>query len=169
MALMDENYDPRKDDILLWNPKLMSDPKACNAAVIALLKLQREKPKSIVVELNMYRKHVPKLLELYFQKYDIAHACVKETERFHSDCEDKKYKRWTDEEDNVLIDLVCEEEKSPMEIALCLGRSVSAIKTRVSVLVGKKRLSQKIAGKFIGTINGEETETSIDGIVYKEA
>ena len=167
--ISDKNYNPREDGALLWNTNLMSDEKEFNAALFALYKLQSERPKSIVVELNMYRKHVPKLLEMYFLKADLLNASIKENERFHSDCEDKKHKKWTEEEDKLLIDLVCDSEQSPMEIAIALGRSVSSIKTRVSTLVGRKRLSQKVVGKFVGKIGDEDAETTINGVVYKGA
>lgn len=77
-------------------------------------------------------------------------------------------KRWTADEDEKLIELVCAGEWSPIEISTTFGRSIPAIKTRVSKLVGLKRLSAEIAGQFIGTIDGEKVEGRIDGKVYKE-
>ena len=168
-SLMGEGYNPRTDDVAMWNPKTFQNATTeMNKALFTLLKLQRERPKSIVVELNTYRKYVPALIELYFLRDDMVTALGKEIERFHNDCDDKKHKRWTKEEDNILIDIICSGQQSPMETALVFGRSVSAIKTRVSTLVGKKRISQKVAGKFIGRITTNDTETHIDGVLVNE-
>lgn len=168
--LIDEFYNPREDDILLWN--VTNNPRAKegkNSAMALWKQIHQNKFGNVVQEVRFYRKHIPNVLELVFLLTDGIAAANKANERFLNDSEDKKYRRWTDQEDKLLIDLVCAGDKSILEISTTLGRSVPAIKTRLSNLVGVKRISQKVAGKFIGTINGEETETSIDGIVYKEA
>lgn len=76
-------------------------------------------------------------------------------------------KRWREEDDETLIDLVCE-GKSDVFIANCLGRSVSACKSRVSYLVGIEKMSEKTAGYFIGMLSGEEVNGLIEGQVYKQ-
>lgn len=169
MGLMGPDYDPREDEILLMNSKYLdlSHGEAQNA-ILQLLKIQRNRPRSIVAEVKIYRKYVPKLLEAYWGQCEAAKMAVQGNKRFMTDCADKKNRRWTPQEDNLLIDLVCSEGKSIMEIAVEMGRSVSAIKTRVSTLVGRKRITQKIAGRFLGEIDGEQYNAIIDGVLYKE-
>ena len=57
---------------------------------------------------------------------------------------------------------------SMLELSTTMGRTPSSIKTRLSVLVGKERLSQEIAGKFLGLLNGNIVDGEISGILYKE-
>lgn len=125
-------------------------------------------PQDVLSELKIYRKYVPELLKDYTRVIRSNNEFVKVMKRQRTDSEEKKYKRWTDAEDNELIELVCDPDLSILDISVTMGRTVPAIKTRVSKLVGLKRLSQEIAGRFIGTINGNHAECVIDGTIYKE-
>ena len=80
---------------------------------------------------------------------------------------DRGNKRWTNEEDETLINLVCEGKTNIHKISTILGRSPGAIQTHISYLVGRKRITQEVAGKFIGFINGITAEAEICGTVYK--
>lgn len=79
---------------------------------------------------------------------------------------EKSNDRWIPEEDNQLIEIACQ-GKSELEIATILGRTVSAVHSRLSYLVGIRRLSQNINGEFSGVINGQECEGVISGILNK--
>ena len=88
-------------------------------------------------------------------------------DRMATDSEKKRYQRWSNEEDEILIELVT--SGRPMtEVSACMGRTVPAINTRVSKLVGLKRLEAKIAGQFIGTLNGEAISGHVEGRLRKE-
>lgn len=76
-------------------------------------------------------------------------------------------KRWSKEEDDLLIDLVVQGE-SEVVISTTLGRSVSACKTRCSTLVGIGRTTVEVAGYFIGQLNGENVDGMIHGHVLPE-
>lgn len=102
---------------------------------------------------------------------EVAEAEVRAENKIQRICDQtaqRSNKRWTERVDNLLIDLVCEEKLSAIQIAAILGRSTSAIKTRLSDLVGIKRLSSEIVGKFIGTLNGANIEGNIKGQLMKK-
>lgn len=67
----------------------------------------------------------------------------------------------------MLIEEVCG-DTSIHELSLMFGRTPSSIKTRVSTLVGLERISQEVAGRFIGKINGDDANADIEGIVLKK-
>ena len=120
-------------------------------------------------DLALYRKYVPKLIKLFLQQQALIDGYQKTYDRYLTDSEEHKYKRWSKDEDELLIEMVCGNEKSLLEISTTLGRTPGAIKTRLSNLVGMKRISQKIAGRFIGIVNGDQKDCNINGIIYKEA
>ncbi len=118
-------------------------------------------------ELTIYRTQLPKLIEYLLQSQRIMNGFCTLYQRILTDSEDKKGQRWCAEEDEYLIELVCE-GASMLDISTTLGRTPASIKTRLSRLVGLKRLSQEVVGHFIGHIDGTQTECSINGTVYKE-
>lgn len=166
---IDKNYDPMSDGILMMNSaQLPQDNSIGKKALNELIKVTRQRPKSIVIELGIYRKYTYELIKYCQLRDKLLQGALKQNERFEDDCSDKKYQRWTNEEDEILIDLICSDQYSLLEISTMMGRTVSALKTRLTKLVGIKRLSQKVAGKFIGTMNGEQIDAEINGTIYKE-
>ena len=128
-----------------------------------------DRSRGMVNDYKVFKKYVPILLKSYCLISEINDDYTK---MFDENCggeKRKKNKRWTPEEDEMLIEYLClGETPSQVELALAFGRTPSAIKTRVSQLVGIGRLSQQIAGKFIGTIDGEQVEGKIVGTVMKD-
>lgn len=170
--ICNEDYDPHQDGIQMFREdKLLLKSELTNACYKIDLILH-ERPKGVLAELNTFRKYAPLLIEAVKQAIEIKDSAVTMMKRYITDCEDKSGKRWTEEEDNILIDLITDESTDKMsmfEIATTLGRTISAIKTRLSVLVGRKRLTQKVVGRFIGNIDGEDVKGNIEGIVIKDA
>lgn len=128
-----------------------------------------DRSRGMVNDYKVFKKYVPILLKSYCLISEINDDYSK---MFDENCggeKRKKNKRWTPEEDEMLIEYLCLENEPPsqVELALAFGRTPAAIKTRVSHLVGIGRISQKVAGRFIGTINGEEIEGRIEGTVMK--
>lgn len=143
----------------------LPDKLETQKAIDALTRVSQERS-NVSKELMTYRKYVPALLKYIMQEEDCIKMLHKHIERMTNDSEDKKYQRWTPEEEETLIDMVCSGRYSMIELSTTLGRTVPAIKTKLSNLVGIKRLSQEVAGKFIGTLNGNTVEGSIDGTVF---
>ena len=98
---------------------------------------------------------------------DMMYACIDIVEQFTEGTTKRNRKRWSKEEEEMLIDEVCE-GMTITQISLELGRTPTSIQTKISNLVGLKRLSMDVAGRFIGTIDGEEVNGNISGQVYKQ-
>lgn len=155
------------EDIAMFNVPDFKREELINAFV-QLVKVSEQRPKSIVVELNTYRKYVPFILKAYCMVSDLNKKATMEAHRCVDIEYDRGNKRWSSEEDETLINLVCSEEYNIHKISTVLGRSPNAIQTRISFLVGRSRLTQEVAGRFIGTINGISANAEIKGTVFKE-
>ena len=133
----------------------------------AIFKLQENIHQRPVLskELQTYRRYVPLLIKGLQLETAVADGYAKMIERYITNSEARKNKRWLPEEDEVLVNMVCD-DNSIFEISLTLGRTPASIKTRLSNLVGTKRISKNIAGKFIGKIDGILTECEIEGTVF---
>jgi len=141
-------------------------PKSYYQTVVnELLKVVNERP-NLPKELSTYRKYVPALIE-YCETIDKLNVVLNKTiNRMENDSEEKRYERWTDEEDELLIEMVCQ-NRSILEISTAMGRTAASIKKRFSKLVGIQRISQEVEGSFVGTLNGECVNGQISGIVTK--
>lgn len=166
--LMDEeNRDCRVNGILL-NAHDEFSTSEMNEAYKELLDLTLNENVSSYIALKKYQKYVPVILQSIEFAYTESVNSYEKLERIKNGGSDRANKKWTKQEDETLIELVCSDhDHSIFEIAIAMGRTVGAIQTRLSNLVGLNRISQKIAGKFIGEINGEETEADIVGTVYR--
>ena len=116
--------------------------------------IQLREWKKLGDEMIAYIEAVSRYLEVSSSHWD----------RLVTDSSEKKYRRWTKEEDEMLIELVCS-GVSQAELSSSMGRTIPAIKTRVSKLVGDKRISKKVAGLFLGTFNGQYVEGTVNGEV----
>lgn len=123
--------------------------------------------KSPAEELRIYRHWVPVLVCEYFDQNDTMIALLESVDAIDSGMGSRSRKRWTEEEDNKLIDMAADGASMSM-MGFVLDRTPTAIQTRISYLVGIERLSQEVAGKFIGWLNGELVEGEIDGTVSRE-
>ena len=96
---------------------------------------------------------------------EILHkAEMEELEQLNNGVEKNKGKRWTAEQDELLIEHASQ-ENNIYGLAQIFGRSPSAIQSRLTYLVGIKRVSKQVAGKFVGIFNGVETSGHINGTV----
>lgn len=164
---MTETERMHESGIYLHNPDDYQCKGETLKAFTVLSGLMHEKPKGgAIAELNLYRKYVPMILRFLLEQQRVLEDATDTIVRYRTDCEKKKNKRWTPEEEETLIELTCRDDMSCMDIATTLGRSVSAIKTKLSQLVGVKRLSASVVGRFFGKANGVDAELDLDGTVY---
>lgn len=156
----------RKDGILCQSD---FSPENAGKAFKELLDVTVHTPLSSYIELKKYRQYVPVLLVEIAEHTNEMLNMIEYYKRIDTDCKEsgKYHKRWTKNEDEWLIEAVCHDEKL-FKIAAALGRTPSAVQTRITYLVGVKRLSQQVAGKFIGTANGEEFKAALVGTIYKD-
>lgn len=165
---MDNGFRPTQRGVMLWNLDDFTDKNVALEAVVKLGELQRQRPKSIVIEVNLYRKYVPILVKYLADCLALKKAMEEENDRFYGKSSGNSNKRWTKEEDEMLIEVAAREDMTINEMSITFGRTPSAIVGRISYLVGRKRISQAIAGRFVGFIDGEKKESEIIGTVYKD-
>ena len=139
---------------------------AKNNACVKLYELCTVPKGSAFHQLQQFRKLVPDLIKAYRELFEMLNASVEQIDRVNANSEINKNRRWSEKEENLLIELVVS-DTPVLEISTIMGRSASAITSKVSKLVGMERISQKVAGKFFGTINGEEISGEIKGTVQK--
>lgn len=122
---------------------------------------------STAEQLRIFKKYVPCLINMYFVQGEALASAGKNEERLYSKTAERSNKRWDKDEDELLVDLVSEGRTSLTQIAISMGRTPAAIQTRLSYLVGIRKITQEIAGRFIGTLNGEDVSGYIDGTFQK--
>ena len=121
-----------------------------------------------IKQLIEWRKLGDKVEQITILALSLVRGSELTMKRINDQAQDRSNKRWTAEEDEQLIEYVCREGASIITATTIFGRSPGAIKQRVSQLVGIKRMSQEVAGKFIGTLNGANIEGNIRGQLVKQ-
>ena len=114
-------------------------------------------------QLRIFKRYVPELISRYLLACDTLAATVESNKRIFNKIAARNNSRWSSEDDEILIELAVDEDTSLMEAACILGRTPAAIQTRLSHLVGINRISKKVYGRFVGSINGEYQTAYLDG------
>jgi len=127
-----------------------------------------EPPKNAFKQVSLYRALLKRAGLHIMMLQDVNRKLMKELIRMGAGIGDQGRKRWTQEEDEMLIEAATDGTKNIIDLANAFGRTPGAIQSRITKLVGIKRLSEEIAGRFIGTINGEFVKGDIDGTLRKE-
>lgn len=159
-------YEKIEEITTLTNiPKDFVDGRILYQKIFKLLNESKLKP---FHEIQAWRK-VGKNMMTYMETVTkgINNVC-KENKRLSTMKYDRGHKKWTEEEDEILIELLCDDSLTLLDVSKTLGRSISAINTRCSVLTGVERVKQKIQGKFQGKLNGMVVDGTIDGLLFKE-
>ena len=118
------------------------------------------------VELKRWRKLGAKLEKYMFSLNNFFTMHRSEVNRLQEGYGERSNKQWSKEEDELLIEYACKGD-SELEISKMLGRTSSAIHTRLSQLVGIKRITQNVDGYFRGSLDGKEIEGEILGKINK--
>jgi len=161
-------YLPDEKEIALIETSKIPEHSRVIEAAVKLYKILVERPKNIISELSIFRKYCPILIKEVCVITDLNKKAIHEKNQAISGTTRNQNKRWTKEEDNVLIEMACDPDQNIQTLSTMFGRSPASIANRITTLVGVKRLSQEVAGRFIGYINGEKTEADIAGTVHKE-
>lgn len=120
--------------------------------------------------LRFFNKYVPMLLDAY----QVVHAVLGDSLKINNELTrrlgENARKRWTPEDDELLIERVTMDETPNIsQIAAEFGRTPSAIMSRVTLLVGRNRVSQEVVGRFVGFMDGDYVEAELDGELFKRA
>ena len=124
-------------------------------------------PKSAFAKISAYQELLRRAALRILALEDLKEAAILEIERHESNVGERSRKRWTPEDDDMLIEAASQDGATIFGMAKEFGRTPGAIQSRISHLVGIKRMSKEVAGRFIGTLNGEFVEGDIDGVVSK--
>lgn len=135
--------------------------------IMKITALQSNPKGNAFIQLKEWKKLGDDIIKYFYSYGNVLDKVATTQKDFEKGASRNNNKRWTDKEDELLIEMVCDESVNPYELASTFGRSIPAIKSRVSKLVGTKRLSSEVAGHFIGMLDGELVEGHIDGKVYK--
>lgn len=125
------------------------------------------KKEDMILAYYNYRKNVPILLKGLKLSIETDKAIREHRDRLQEKYGERAKKRWTEEEDNLLIEMICNDE-NVLDMAGYFGRTPQALYSRVSKLVGIKKISEEVAGKFLGTLNGVSVEGNIKGTLTKD-
>lgn len=136
--------------------------------VMKVTELQSNPQGNAFIQLKEWKKLGDEIISYFYAYGMIMDKVSTSYSEFENATARNSNARWTKEEDEILIEMVCKQDGTIYELASTFGRTIPAIKTRVSKLVGLKRLSAEVAGQFIGTLDGEVVEGKINGTVYKE-
>jgi len=118
-------------------------------------------------QIEMLRSMVYRLSQQVIMQDKMIDKLLIEADRMMDGISDRSRKRWTPEEDEALIEMASHDDSTVIKLAKAFGRTPGAITTRISYLVGIERMSTKVAGRFIGWLDGEQVEGEIDGTVSK--
>lgn len=163
--MIDKSYKPSDDGIHLYD---VQEIERNELTIIKkeMMQLIHQPDANAFVQLKRWRKVGQRALNMIEMLEQMINDNCEEIETLTSNEDRKKYKRWTPEEEELLIEEVCN-GKTPVNLALMFGRSAGAIQSKVSNLVGINRISQEVAGQFFGYIDGKKAEGTINGTVIK--
>lgn len=131
------------------------------------IKALETRPKNAFAYILELQDLVRKLSQQVLVQQEVLEKALSELHRMDDQVGERSRKRWTEQEDNLLIEEAAKDNTTTVELARIFGRTPGAIQSRITYLVGIERLSSKVAGRFIGTIDGMQAEVEIDGVVSK--
>lgn len=169
---MRKDYNPGEEGIHLLNFTSIADEMGYQNLMEGLHKTQRginellSNPKdNPYVQLQKWRKLGQSMKVMINTFQEVTDGYKNQIDRVSNLTMENSNKRWSKEADEKLIDCICSGKYSLVELSTIFGRTPTAISSRVSYLVGIQRLSQEIAGNFIGKLNGENIQGKIEGVI----
>ena len=128
------------------------------------MSLVEHPPKGTFKQLQAMRSCIQELIKYVLYQRQLLSEMLVESERMSDSYAERGNRRWSPIEDDALIELVTS-DTNLIQLSLTFGRSPSAIQSRITHLVGIKRISKEIAGRFVGTLDNFEVEGFIVGTV----
>lgn len=148
---------------LAYLSSMTGDPQK---TVVELMRLNSKPPRgSVHQQLQKYRKLTEELLEHYFKLSDVNTHLIAENLFLQGGKPMGHRQRWTDIEDEALIEKACEDDANMLNLAVNFNRTPAAISSRLTYLVGVKRISRHVMGHLTGYLDGEPVEGYVVGEV----
>ena len=155
--------------LLFARKRVTATGDGVSRAMERVSKALAEPAKNPFDELKIYREYVPMIIKWGFGNQEILQDVLADNRRLTGTPGARSGKRWTSEEDRVLIDLATADDAAIIPIATTLGRSPQAISSRLTYLVGISRVTQEIAGRITGYIDGNPVDGQFVGTITKNA
>ena len=166
-GLVPENFNPLEHGLHIYKESdIPADYYDVSKLLCKIDQLIYNPKKNAYLQLLQWKKIGKAASELLVFQQEMIKNWAEESEQWKAGKARNNRKRWSAGEDELLIEYVSK-NVSIHEISKIFGRTPAAISTRVSELVGINKLSQEIAGKFIGKLNGMDIEAHIDGTLIK--
>lgn len=139
------------------------DPEPLLAEIVHTL----TRPRSTFMQIKLMRELLYRAGAFLILQRKLIDDMIVERNRLTENVGERGRKRWTQQDDELLIEMASQDDTTIIDLSRQFGRTPGAIQSRISKLVGIKKMSVEVAGRFIGTLNGEFVEGNIDGTVSK--
>lgn len=156
-----------KDAVLFLRDCFSKDSEELVSKIISFIKANKFDRRPLAKRMKAQEEAISGVFNAASKVFGVCQVFDAFAKQMEEGAYRNNHKRWGSADDELLIELVCDGE-SDVFISNCLGRSVSACKSRVTYLVGIKRISERAAGYFVGTLSGKEISGHIDGRIYKQ-
>lgn len=138
-----------------------------NRAMDAYVFLVAKPPANVAKRLEKWRWITETLIKGYNEQGRALAAFMAALRELQGAEAEHNNKRWSKEEDDLVVEWRCQ-DFTIQRIAISLGRSPASIATRLTYLVGIKRLFINVDGKIVGSLDGDEVDGHFKGILEKE-
>lgn len=120
---------------------------------------------NVAQRLRGYRKWTEVLIGHVLALSQLNADLIAEQEHLRTGKGDQSGRRWTDEQDEALVEMACDPDASMIKIALTMCRTPGAVASRLSYLVGVSKVSRHVVGRITGYLDGELVSGVFDGEV----
>ena len=113
--------------------------------------------------LSADRVHSAALMDGYQALNELRIALESELDQMQGLRPDQAGRRWTNSQDDALVEMACRDDSSMMTLALDFNRTPAAISSRLTYLVGVSKVSRRVVGRITGYLDGEAVNGVFDG------
>lgn len=118
---------------------------------------------SVHQRLVKYAELCRAMVKLLIAQNEFMNGLTAEYKQLTGGTGERAHKRWTPHEDEILVDMVCQEDSTLIELALAFNRTPQAITSRLTYLVGVSKVNRQVAGRLIGYLDGEPVDGYFEG------
>lgn len=119
--------------------------------------------KPLPQRLRLYREHSEDLIRCYALMNELWMASTRETGQLLGEQATAARKRWTEIEDEALVEHACQDDSTLITLAMRFNRTPTAITSRLTYLVGVSRAPKELIGRLTGYLDGELVAGHFEG------